>query len=161
MTHLDVLPSSLMDLNVSLNWKHRKSKELGISSLARSTLGLERCARAPGGTKKRDKHQLLKWACTKPNIRWLMHSWSIFDVRTSHGQTRTHKTHHGPNLGEATTFPLIVYFVSLHEAHIQMTFCPGTPKWESRNSQIGIPAILGPHNFACKPLIEIRFEAKL
>jgi hypothetical protein len=37
--------------------------------------------------------------------------------------------------GEATTFPLIVYFVPLHEAHIQMTFCPGTPKWESRNSQ--------------------------
>jgi hypothetical protein len=50
-------------------------------------------------------------------------------------QIRTHKIHHDPNLGEATTFPLIVYYVPFHEAHIQMAFCPGTPKWESRNSQ--------------------------
>jgi hypothetical protein len=64
-----------------------------------------------------------------------MHSWSTFGARTSHGQIRTHKTHHGPNLGEATTFPLIVYSVLLHEAHIQMAFCPKTPKWESRNCQ--------------------------
>jgi hypothetical protein len=60
-----------------------------------------------------------------------MHSWNIFGSRMSHGQTWTHKTHHGPDLGEATTFSLIIYFVPIHEAHIQMTFCPGTPKWES------------------------------
>ncbi len=64
-----------------------------------------------------------------------MHSWSTFGPRMSHGQTRTHKTHHGLDLGEATTFPLIVYIVPLHEAHIQMAFCPGIPKWESWNSQ--------------------------
>jgi hypothetical protein len=64
-----------------------------------------------------------------------MHSWSIFDAKTSHGQIQTHKTHHGSNLGEATTFPLIVYYVPLHKAHIQMTFCPRTPKWKSQNSQ--------------------------
>ncbi len=63
-----------------------------------------------------------------------MHSLSTFGARTSHGQTRTHKTHHGSNLGEATTFPLIVYYVPFHEAHIQMAFCLGTPKWESWNS---------------------------
>ncbi len=51
-----------------------------------------------------------------------MHCWNTFDARKSHGQTRTHKTHHGPNLGEATTFPLIVHSAPLHEAHIQMTF---------------------------------------
>ncbi len=38
-----------------------------------------------------------------------------------------------PGLGEATTFPLIVYFAPLHEGHIQMAFCPETPKWESQN----------------------------
>jgi hypothetical protein len=53
----------------------------------------------------------------------------------NHEQTRTHKTHHGSDLKEAITFPLIVYSVPLHEAHIQMAFCPGTSKWESRNSQ--------------------------
>jgi len=40
-----------------------------------------------------------------------------------------------PGLGEATTFPFIAYFMPLHKAHIQMAFCPGTPKWESRNCQ--------------------------
>jgi hypothetical protein len=60
-----------------------------------------------------------------------MHNWNIFGARTNHEQTRIHKTHHGLDLGEATTFPFIVYFVPLHEAHIQMAFCPMTPKWES------------------------------
>jgi hypothetical protein len=56
----------------------------------------------------------------------------------NHGQTRTHKTHkthHGPDLGETITFPFIVYYVPFHEAHIQMAFWHGIPKWESRNSQ--------------------------
>jgi hypothetical protein len=48
-----------------------------------------------------------------------MHSLSTFGA----------KTHHGPDLGEATTFPLIVYYVPFHEAHIQMTFCLN---WDSR-----------------------------
>jgi hypothetical protein len=64
-----------------------------------------------------------------------MHSLSTFGARMSHEQTRTHKIHHSPNLGEAITFPFIVYSVPLHEAHIQMTFYPKTPKWESQNSQ--------------------------
>ncbi len=53
----------------------------------------------------------------------------------NHKQTRTHKTHHGPDLGETTTFPFIIYFVPLYEAHIQIAFCPETPIWESWNSQ--------------------------
>jgi len=64
-----------------------------------------------------------------------VHSWNTFGARTSHEQTQTHKIHHILDLGEATTFPLIVYFVSLHEAHIQMAFCPGIPIWEFQNSQ--------------------------
>jgi len=81
-------------------------------------------------TRKSDKHQLLTQTCTNQTTSWLMHNLNTFGARKSHGQTRTHKTHHGLNLGEATTFPLIVYFVPLHEAHIQMAFCPRTPKWE-------------------------------
>jgi hypothetical protein len=69
----------------------------------------------------------------------------------SHGKTQIHKIHHAPNLGETTTFPLILYYVPLHEAHIQIAFCP----------KVGTPVTLGPHNFVCKPLIEIRSKAKL
>jgi hypothetical protein len=37
--NIDVLPSSLIDSNVSLRWKQQKNKELGTRSLARNTLG--------------------------------------------------------------------------------------------------------------------------
>jgi hypothetical protein len=61
----------------------------------------------------------------------LEHLWCWDQPRA----TRTHKTHHGPDLGEATTFPLIVYFVTLHGAHIQMAF----HSWDSRDSRPGVP----------------------
>ncbi len=46
----------------------------------------------------------------------------------SHEQTQIHKTHHDPNLGEAITFPLIVFFVLGDGANTQMSFCPDIPK---------------------------------
>jgi hypothetical protein len=42
-------------------------------------------------------------------------------------------THHGPNLGEATTFPLIVFSAALRRGYIQMALFPRTPKLESQN----------------------------
>jgi hypothetical protein len=66
-----------------------------------------------------------------------MHGWSTFGAWMSHEHTLTHKTHykhtwthkihHGPNLGEATTFPLIVFSIIIHGGCIQMSFCPRTP----------------------------------
>ncbi len=53
-----------------------------------------------------------------------MHNLSTFGARKNHEQLRTHKTNHDPDLGEAITFPLIVFYAPLHEAHIQMAFCP-------------------------------------
>jgi hypothetical protein len=46
----------------------------------------------------------------------------------SHGQTQTHKIQHGLDLGEATTFPLIVFFVHGHGANTPTSFCPETFK---------------------------------
>ncbi len=54
-----------------------------------------------------------------------------FGAQMKHGQTqihKIHKIHHGLNLGEATTFPLIVYFVLGHRTSTQMSFCFGIPK---------------------------------
>jgi hypothetical protein len=79
------------------------------------------------GTRKNDKHQSLTRIYTNQTTSWLVHSLNIFGARTNHGHTWTHKTHHGLNLGEATTFPLIVYFVPSHGISTQMAFCP----WES------------------------------
>jgi len=83
-----------------------------------------------------------------------MHSWSTFGARMSHEQTRIYKIHHGPDLGEATTFPLIVYYVPLHEANIH--FVSGIPNGSLEIPKVEIPATLGPHNFVCKPSIEMR-----
>jgi hypothetical protein len=59
--------------------------------------------------------------------------------------TWTHKTHHGPDSGEATTFPHIVYFAALRRGYIQMALFPGTPKLESRNCPeivpVGVPGL--------------------
>jgi hypothetical protein len=51
----------------------------------------------------------------------------------------THLTHHGPNSGEATTFPLIVFFAALRRGYIQVALFPGTPKLESRNCSEIVP----------------------
>jgi hypothetical protein len=65
---------------------------------------------------------------------WLVHirnhSWCWDELRA----TQTHLTHHGPDSGEATTFPHIVFYVLLYGTHIWMAFCLETPKEESQNS---------------------------
>jgi len=64
-------------------------------------------------------------------------------------QIRIHKTCHGPNLGETTTFPLIVYFV--------LQFLYGSPEIP----KVGTPTTLGPHNFPRKPPIGMRVKENL
>jgi hypothetical protein len=63
--------------------------------------------------------------CTNQTTRWLVHSLNTFGARISHGEPWTHKTHHDLDLGEATTFPHIVFSIALHGGHIQM----GVPKF--------------------------------
>jgi hypothetical protein len=106
-------------------------------------------------------NQSLTRTCTIQTTSWLVHNLSTFGVRTSHKQTRTHKIHHVPDLGDATAFPLIIYYLHGHMTITQMAFCPGTPKWESPNSQSWNSHDFGAHNFVCKPLIEMMSEAKL
>jgi hypothetical protein len=72
----------------------------------------------------------------KPTTSWLELILHPFGVGTRHGQPwthLTHLTHHGPDSGEATTFPHIVFSTLLRGTCIQMAFIPGTPKKESRN----------------------------
>jgi hypothetical protein len=85
----------------------------------------------------------------------------VATARTSHGQLWTHKTHHGPNSREATTFPHIVLSMPLHGSHTRMAFCPGTPKEESRNCQGWTLTTLRDYNSLLRPWIGTRSEAKL
>jgi hypothetical protein len=56
----------------------------------------------------------------------------IIGTWTNHGHTQIHNTHNDPNLGEATTFPLIVFIVINHRGCIQKSFFLGLPSWESQ-----------------------------
>jgi hypothetical protein len=86
------------------------------------------------GTRKSDKPLVtLSQICIKPTTSWLIHILEHLGARTSHEWPWTHKIHHGPDSGEATTFPHIVFSVPLHDTCIQMAFYPETPKEESRN----------------------------
>ncbi len=53
----------------------------------------------------------------------------------------THLIHHGPDSGEATTFPLIVFSTALRRGYIQMALFPGTPSWSPETVPVGIPGL--------------------
>ncbi len=74
----------------------------------------------------------LESAQNKPP-EWLVHISRHPWVLGQATGTSDHKTHHGPNSGDATTIPHIVYSATLRRTHIQMAQIPGTPKLESRN----------------------------
>ncbi len=69
----------------------------------------------------------------KPTTRGLVHIREHPWVLGQATGTWTHLTHHGPDSGEATTFPHIVYSALFRGGYIRMAFCPGTPKVESQN----------------------------
>ncbi len=90
-----------------------------------------------------------------------MRSYNSFGARMNNRQTQIHKTYHGSDLGEANTFPLIVFSLLGHEASTQMSFCLGIPKWDLQIPKIGTPVTLESHNFVCKSLIEVNSKAML
>jgi hypothetical protein len=66
-----------------------------------------------------------------------------------------------PELGGSCHLPPYSILCASHEAHIQMAFCPGATKWESRNFQSWDSRNFGAHNFACRPPIEMKSKTKL
>jgi hypothetical protein len=72
---------------------------------------------------------------------------------------RIHKTHRGPDLGEATTFLFKVFSVISHGATSKCHFVPGLPI--SEIPEIGTPTTLEAHNFLCRLSIRVKFKTKL
>ncbi len=88
-----------------------------------STLkGVKGCAEAPGQDSK-ERQALVIYSNlhqTNQQVGYITF-WNTFSARTSHGRLWTHKihkTHHSLDPGEATTFPHIIFFASLHDTHI-------------------------------------------
>jgi hypothetical protein len=104
-----------------------EEKRVVIRSLTRNTLGVEGHVVAPGwGLGRMANVSIIHMNMQKPNNKligaWLKHFWT----RTNHGHTQTHKIHRNLDLGEAITFPIIIFFVHGHRACTQMSFCPGS-----------------------------------
>ncbi len=66
------------------------------------------------------------------------HFGTPLGVGTSHGQLNSLDSP-WPGLGEATTFPLIVFSTPLHQGYIEVALFPGTPMLESRNCPETVP----------------------
>ncbi len=76
-----------------------------------------------------------------------MYNWSTFGARMNHGHTQIHKTHHNPNLGEAITFPIIIFSLIRHDGYTQMVFFSGLQVESPAILEIRTLAILNTHNF--------------
>jgi hypothetical protein len=90
-----------------------------------------------------------------------MRSCSTFGAQTSHKQTQTHKTHHGLDLGEVITFPLIIFYVIIHGATPKCHFSRESQVENLEILEIGIPTTFEAHNILCKPLIKTWLKEKL
>jgi hypothetical protein len=99
--------------------KTTKGEGVGAHSLVRNTSRVERCTKAMGwGLGKLISKAIIHMDLHKLNNK-------LFSAQLEHlwytDEPRIHKTHHDSDLGEATTFPLIVYFVLNHMTNTQMS----------------------------------------
>jgi hypothetical protein len=101
--------------------------------------GVEGCARSPGIRLGRGTRRSSLNLHPKQTPKWLVHIWEHPWVLGQAMGTLDHKTHHGPNSGEATTFPHIIFSATFHGDYTQMALFPGTPKLEFRNCPETIP----------------------
>jgi hypothetical protein len=106
--------------------------------------GVEGHARSPGIRLGRGTRRSSLNLHPKQTTKWLVHIREHLWVLGQATGTLTHKTHHSPDSGEATTFPHIVFSVPHFGDYIQMALFPGTPKLESRNCPEIVPiGVLG------------------
>jgi hypothetical protein len=111
----------------------RKIGTWGALPTSSTKKGVEGRARSPeirlGRWTRRSSLNLHPKPTTKGLVSIREHPWVLGQATN----TFTHKTHHGLNSGEATTFSHIVFSAALHGTCIQMALFPKTPKLESRN----------------------------
>jgi hypothetical protein len=107
--------------------------------------GVEGRARSPGIRLGRRTNRSSLILHPKQTTKWLVyireHHWVLGQATG----TLDHKTHQGPDSGEATTFPHIVFSAPHFGNYIQMALFPETPKLESQNCPetvpVGVPGL--------------------
>jgi len=97
----------------------------------------------------------------KPNMRWLVHSWSTFGAKMSHERFRHTRFTTARTWGKPPPSPLWYTLWLLMGPISKWLFVPELPSGSPEIAILGTLATLGPHNFASKPLMEMRSEVKL
>jgi len=107
--------------------------------------GVEGRVRSPGIRLERGTSRSSLNLHPKQTTKWLVHIPGHPWVLGQATGTLDHKTHHGPDSGEATTFPHIIFSAMFRWGYIQIALFPGTPKLESRNCPetvpVGVPGL--------------------
>jgi len=120
----DAPPSSLMDSTASPKVNNRRRRSWGALLNSQHLGGRGACWSSGMGLGRLTSNSITHTRLHKPNNKLVSVELEHFGARMSHGQTQTHKTHHDLDLGEATTFPHIVYSMHGHGTNTQMSFCP-------------------------------------
>jgi hypothetical protein len=94
-------------------------------------------------------------------IKRLVHILDHFYCWDKPRATQTHLTYHGPDSGEATTSPHIVFCALLHRTYIRMSLFPRLPKWSPEIVSVCTLGTLAIHNFSFQPPIGMRSKEKL
>jgi hypothetical protein len=128
--------------------------------------GWEGRAESSGIRLGRGTTYLVTRSCIKNQpTSWLVYLRNHYWCWDKPWATQTHLTHHGSDLGEATTFPHIVFSALLRRTHIRMALCPETPKVESWNCPeiipVWTPGTSWGHNSFLKPPIGTRSKENL
>jgi hypothetical protein len=128
LPNFDAPPSSLMDSTASLEVKITEG--IGAYSLVRSISGVKGHAGVLGSELGRlTNNQLLTQTCTNQTTSWWLHNWNIFGARMNHGQTWTHKTHHGSKSHHLPLYNTICAWPGDQHPNVIL----------SRDSQVGVP----------------------
>jgi hypothetical protein len=120
----DAPPSSLMDSTVNPKVNNKRRRSWGALLNSQQFGGRGACWSSEMGVGRLTSNLIIHTGIHKPNNKLVSAKLEHFGAQTSHGQTQIHKTHCGLDLGEATTFPYIVYSVPGHGTNTQMSFCP-------------------------------------
>jgi hypothetical protein len=136
MTHSQVLGWTHLRVHQSVvaeNWDSEGAPDF------QHYKGVEGRARSPGIRLGRGTSRSSLNLHPKQTTTWLVHIPGHPWVLGQATSTLDHKTHHGLDSGEATTFPHIVFSATLRGDYIQMALFPGTPKLESQNCSEIVP----------------------
>jgi hypothetical protein len=154
---IDALPSSLLDpFEGPSMWKCERSWNLGPLPTSSTKRGERGVLEVPGLDYEEGQLSCYTVLHPKPTTSWLIHIREHLWCWDKPHATRTHWTYRGPDSGEITTFPHIVYSAFAHRGYIRMALFPGTSKVESRKCPKLDSQDFGHHNFSPRCLIGTR-----